>query len=92
MSFIFSYSFLDIFLKKILGFFDFVEDVNCFRYAQNEIRFNLLAVVESKDVKAKQQIADLKKNKGKIYNQLQEIQGENFNQETFQDFNECVKN
>ena len=60
------------------------------RYAADEIRFNLLAIVERKDDAATREVQNLKRKKGNLYTALQGIKKEAFEKSVYPDFDECV--
>lgn len=60
-----------------------------YRYAASEIRFNLLAVTESKHSQASSKIRNLRKEKGQLYNTLSSTHG--ISLEAYEDAQDCQK-
>lgn len=58
-------------------------------YSANEIRFNLLALAESKKFKSDFESKQLEKQKGFIYRRLAQLQGEGFSSDIFDDYAVC---
>ena len=60
-------------------------------YASNEIRFTLLALTENRASKSAREITELKSEKGRLYGILKSLQGSEFDDSIYEDFQECVR-